>query len=43
MPETLDQLDGLLLTVPRNQVVHRIGIHFQGQRYLLAPRQRGVL
>ena len=40
MPESLDQLDGLLLTVPKNRVVQRDGIHFQGQRYLaptLAP------
>jgi len=40
MPETLEELDGLLLTVPKNRVVQRDGIHFQGQRYLaptLAP------
>ncbi|AOP53763.1 Mu transposase C-terminal domain-containing protein [Brevibacterium aurantiacum] len=40
MPETLAQLDGLLLTVPRHRTVRRDGIHFQGQRYLsptLAP------
>lgn len=40
MPESLTQLDGLLLTVPKNRVVQRDGIHFQGQRYLaptLAP------
>ena len=40
MPDTLDQLDGLLLTVPKNRIVQRDGIHFQGQRYLsptLAP------
>ncbi len=40
MPDTLDQLDGLLLTVPTHRTVHRDGIHFQGQRYLaptLAP------
>lgn len=40
MPDSLDQLDGLLLTVPKNRVVQRDGIHFQGQRYLaptLAP------
>lgn len=40
MPESLEQLDGLLLTVPKNRVVQRDGIHFQGQRYLaptLAP------
>lgn len=40
MPDSLEQLDGLLLTVPKNRVVQRDGIHFQGQRYLaptLAP------
>ena len=40
MPDSLDQLDNLLLTVPKNRVVQRDGIHFQGQRYLsptLAP------
>jgi putative transposase len=40
MPESLEDLDGLLLTVPKNQTVQRDGIHFQGQRYLsptLAP------
>ena len=40
MPDSLKQLDGLLLTVPKNRVVQRDGIHFQGQRYLaptLAP------
>lgn len=40
MPETLDELDGLLLTVPKHRTVQRDGIHFQGQRYLsptLAP------
>ncbi len=34
------ELDGLLLTVPKNRTVQRDGIHFQGQRYLaptLAP------
>jgi len=34
MPESLQELDGLLLTVPKNRVVQRDGIHFQGQRYL---------
>ena len=34
MPESLEELDGLLLTVPKNRVVQRDGIHFQGQRYL---------
>lgn len=40
MPDSLEDLDGLLLTVPKNRVVQRDGIHFQGQRYLaptLAP------
>lgn len=40
MPDSLDQLDGLLLTVPKHRTVQRDGIHFQGQRYLsptLAP------
>nr|WP_318278020.1 Mu transposase C-terminal domain-containing protein [Microbacterium testaceum] len=40
MPDTLDELDGLLLTVPTHRTVQRDGIHFQGQRYLaptLAP------
>lgn len=40
MPESLEELDGLLLTVPKSRVVQRDGIHFQGQRYLaptLAP------
>jgi len=34
MPESLEELDGLLLTVPKKRVVQRDGIHFQGQRYL---------
>ncbi|AQY02372.1 Mu transposase C-terminal domain-containing protein [Microbacterium foliorum] len=40
MPDSLEELDGLLLTVPKSRVVQRDGIHFQGQRYLaptLAP------
>lgn len=40
MPDSLDQLDGLLLTVAKHRTVQRDGIHFQGQRYLastLAP------
>ncbi len=40
MPESLEELDGLLLTVPKTRTVQRDGIHFQGQRYLaptLAP------
>jgi putative transposase len=39
-PESLEDLDGLLLTVPKNRTVQRDGIHFQGQRYIsptLAP------
>lgn len=40
MPESLDELDGLLLTVPKHRTVQRDGIHFQGHRYrssTLAP------
>lgn len=40
LPDNLEQLDGLLLTVPKSRVVQRDGIHFQGQRYVaptLAP------
>ena len=40
MPDSLEQLDGLLLTVPKHRTVQRDGIHFQGQRYIsptLAP------
>ncbi len=37
MPDSLEQLDGLLLTVPKNRIVQRDGIHFQGQRYLAPP------
>ena len=40
MPDSLAQLDNLLLTVPKSRIVQRDGIHFQGQRYLaptLAP------
>ena len=40
MPDSLEQLDGLLLTVPKHRTVQRDGIHFQGQRDLsptLAP------
>lgn len=36
MPDSLEQLDGLLLTVPKHRTVQRDGIHFQGQRYLAA-------
>ena len=34
MPEHLEQLDLLLVTVATPRVVHRDGIHFQGLRYL---------
>ena len=34
LPDNLEQLDGLLLTVPKSRVVQRDGIHFQGQRYV---------
>jgi len=34
MPDSLELLDGLLLTVPKHRTVQRDGIHFQGQRYL---------
>ena len=34
MPESLEELDGLLLTLARSRVVRRDGIHFQGLRYL---------
>lgn len=34
LPESLDQLDGLLLEVAKARVVHRDGIRFQGLRYL---------
>jgi putative transposase len=34
MPESLEQLDLLLLTVAKPRIVHRDGIRFQGQRYL---------
>ncbi|PPH72079.1 transposase [Rathayibacter sp. AY1D4] len=40
MPDTITELDDLLLTVPKSRIVQRDGIHFQGQRYLsptLAP------
>ncbi len=40
MPDSLEQLDGLLLTVAKHRTMQRDGIHFQGQRYLsptLAP------
>ncbi|WP_394255811.1 Mu transposase C-terminal domain-containing protein [Pseudoclavibacter helvolus] len=34
MPESLEDLDGLLLTVAQTRVVRRDGIHFQGLRYI---------
>jgi putative transposase len=34
MPESLEELDLLLLTVAKSRTVHRDGIHFQGLRYL---------
>lgn len=40
MPDSLEELDGLLLTVAKSRTVQRDGIHFQGLRYLsptLAP------
>ncbi len=40
LPDSLEQLDGFLLTVPTTRVVQRDGIHFEGLRYTattLAP------
>ncbi|MGV9748239.1 Mu transposase C-terminal domain-containing protein [Rhodococcus zopfii] len=34
MPDSLEHLDLLLVTVAAPRVVHRDGIHFQGLRYL---------
>jgi putative transposase len=34
MPESLEQLDLLLLTVVKGRRVHQDGIHFQGRHYL---------
>ena len=34
MPESLEQLDLLLLTVAKPRVIHRDGIRFQGLRYI---------
>ena len=34
MPESLEQLDLLLLTVAKSRLVRRDGIHFQGLRYI---------
>ena len=42
LPESLDLLDGLLLTVAKTRVVRRDGIHFQGLRYI-APTLAGYV
>ena len=34
LPEALEDLDGLLLTVAQTRIVRRDGIHFQGLRYI---------
>jgi len=34
MPDSLEELDMLLIMVAKNRVVHRDGIHFQGLRYI---------
>jgi len=34
LPDTLEELDLLLLTIPTGRQVHPDGIHFQGMRYL---------
>jgi len=34
MPESLEQLDLLLLTVPKTRVIHQDGIRFQGLRFV---------
>jgi putative transposase len=34
MPESLEQLDLLLIQVAKTRRVHRDGIHFHGQRYI---------
>ena len=34
LPDSLEALDELLLTVPTTRKVHRDGIRFQGLRYL---------
>jgi hypothetical protein len=47
MPDTLEQLDLLLVTAATPRIVHRDGIYFQGLLYLhptpgrLRPRNRG--
>lgn len=33
-PDTLEQLDLLLLTMPRARRIHQDGVHFQGFRYI---------
>jgi len=42
MPESLEDLDGLLLTVAQTRVVRRDGIHFQGLRYI-SPTLAGYI
>ncbi|WP_370449913.1 Mu transposase C-terminal domain-containing protein [Cryobacterium sp. Hh7] len=42
LPESLELLDGLLLTVAKTRVVRRDGIHFQGLRYV-APTIAGYV
>lgn len=34
LPDSLEELDGFLLSVARSRVVRRDGIHFQGQRFI---------
>ena len=34
MPDSLEQLDLLMLTVAKSRKIHPDGIHFQGLRYL---------
>ena len=33
MPSSLEQLDLLLLEIPKSRKIHSDGIHFQGFRY----------
>ncbi|WP_427354216.1 Mu transposase C-terminal domain-containing protein [Enterobacter mori] len=40
LPESLEALDGLLLTVAQSRVVRRDGIHFQGLRYISPTLKR---
>jgi hypothetical protein len=40
MPDSLDQLDGLLLTVPKNRIVQRDGIHFKASATSPRPWHR---